>query len=180
MALPGAEQGGEGRRRGGRALRPSSGPRGAVGAAPCAAGCVRRRLSGPGRGVGQCLPAGSEGWGQLLLFPLSVLRRHRITDSLRLEKTTGITESKHQPTPTVPTARHPHGSGTPPGTVTAPPPWAARAAAAPLFPNSFLISNLNLPWPTLRPSPLILSLLAGRRGRPPPRHIFLSGHCRER
>ena len=31
--------------------------------------------------------------------------------------------------------------------------------------KSFLISNLNLPWGILRPSPLVLLLLPGRRGR---------------
>ena len=43
----------------------------------------------------------------------------------------------------------------------------------------FLTQNLNLPWCNLKPLPLILSLLPGRRGQPPPHHNLLSGSCRE-
>ena len=55
--------------------------------------------------------------------------RYRIRESFRLEKTSEIPTSNpspphraHCPRPSVP---HPHGSGTPPWTVTPPPPWAA-------------------------------------------------------
>jgi len=43
----------------------------------------------------------------------------------------------------------------------------------------FLLSNRNLPWHNSRPLPLVLSLLPGRRGQPPPRYDLLSGSCRE-
>ena len=42
-----------------------------------------------------------------------------------------------------------------------------------------LISNLNLPRCILRPSPLILLLLLGRRGRPSPHYKLISGSWRE-
>lgn len=38
----------------------------------------------------------------------------------------------------------------------------------------FLVSSLNLSWPSLRPFPLALLLLPGRRGQPPPHHNLLS------
>jgi len=37
-----------------------------------------------------------------------------------------------------------------------------------------LMSNLNVPWCNLRPLPLILWLVCGRRGRSPPHHNLLS------
>ena len=43
----------------------------------------------------------------------------------------------------------------------------------------FLISNLNLPWCSWRPFPVILLLLPGRRGWLPPRCNLLSGSCSE-
>jgi len=54
----------------------------------------------------------------------------RITESLRLEKTSEITISNHQPNPTVPAKpcpemSHPHGFLIPPGMGTPPPHWAA-------------------------------------------------------
>ena len=56
-------------------------------------------------------------------------------ESLRLEKTSKLTQSNQQPiTPCpLPSVPHPHGSWTPPGTVTPPPPWASCATASPLF-----------------------------------------------
>ena len=42
----------------------------------------------------------------------------------------------------------------------------------------FLISNLNLPWCNLRPLPLVLSLLPGRKGQPPPHSKLLSRSCK--
>lgn len=39
----------------------------------------------------------------------------------------------------------------------------------------FLISSLNLPWHNWRPCPLVLSLVAGTRGRPEAVHSLLSG-----
>jgi len=43
----------------------------------------------------------------------------------------------------------------------------------------FLISDLTPTWSNLRPLPLILPLLSGRRGQLPPHPKLLSGHCRE-
>ena len=76
---------------------------------------------------------------------------------------------------------HPHGSGTPPGMVTPPPPWTACATAALLFGRKsfFLTSNLIHCWCNLRPFPLILSLLPGSRGWSLPHCNLLSGCCRE-
>ena len=71
------------------------------------------------------------------------------------------TNTGHYPCPSVP---HFHGSWALSGTVTPPPPWAGCATASPLFLGKFfLISNLNFPRHSLRPSSLILSLLPGRR-----------------
>ena len=56
----------------------------------------------------------------------------------------------------------------PPRVVTRPPPWVACFNASPLFQRSFfLISNLNLHWSSLRPFPVVVSLLSRRRGWPP-------------
>ena len=43
----------------------------------------------------------------------------------------------------------------------------------------FLKSNLNLPQHNFRPSLLILWLLPGSSGQPPPCHNLIPGHCRE-
>jgi len=83
------------------------------------------------------------------------------TESLRLEKTSEISKSNpnpphhaQQPHPSVP---HLHGSGTPPGTVTAPLPVQLSHCITTLSEKKcFLISKLNLPWHHLRPSPLVL------------------------
>lgn len=45
--------------------------------------------------------------------------------------------------------------------------------------QSFLIPNRNLPWHNLRPSPLILLLLPGRRDQPPLCYTLFSGSCGE-
>jgi len=68
-----------------------------------------------------------------------------------------------------PSVPHLHSSGTTPGMMTPPSPWAACATASPLFlrRNYFLIPDLNIPWSNLRPFLLILSLLPGIRGWPP-------------
>ena len=47
----------------------------------------------------------------------------------------------HHPRPSVP---HPRGSSTPPGTVTAPPPWAACAAASPVHYTSGVKQSWNI------------------------------------
>ena len=109
----------------------------------------------------------------------------RTTESLRLEKTTKITKSCHQPNTTMPSnhvsqchiysfLEHLQGLQ-----VTPPPPWAACASASPLFQKKkfLLIFNLNLPWCNLRPLPLNLLLFLGRRGQPPPRHSLPSESC---
>jgi len=54
-------------------------------------------------------------------------------ESLRLEKTSKITQSNHQPILTVPTDRVPQCHIHTPGTVTPPHPWTACATAALLF-----------------------------------------------
>ena len=73
---------------------------------------------------------------------------YKIIDSLRLEKTSKITKSNtnppnhaHWPCPSVP---HLHGSWTPPGTVTPPPPWAACAKALQL------LLRIRFAWPKLK------------------------------
>ena len=63
---------------------------------------------------------------------------HRIIESLRLEKTSKISKSKHQPNTNVrtkpcPAVPHLHVFSTPPGMVTQSPPWAACSNAWPLF-----------------------------------------------
>ena len=50
-----------------------------------------------------------------------------------------------------------HGSQTPPGMVTQPLPWAAWECLTTFSENKlFLTDNLNLPWCSLRPLPLVL------------------------
>jgi len=61
----------------------------------------------------------------------------RIRESLRLEKTSKIIKSNHQPNPTMPAkpspqVPHPHGFWTPPGMRTPPLLWAAWSNAWPL------------------------------------------------
>jgi len=60
-----------------------------------------------------------------------------------------------------------------------PSPWAAVPVHHCSFWEEMLISNLNPPWHNARPSPLIPSLLPGRRGQPLPCRNLLSGSCRE-
>ena len=57
----------------------------------------------------------------------SLFSYHRTTESLRLEETSQIPRSNPSPPPPcpLPSVPHPHGSGTPPGMVNPPPPWAA-------------------------------------------------------
>ena len=94
-----------------------------------------------------------------------------IIESLRLEETSKIPKSNpspphraHCPRPSVP---HPHGSGTPPGTVTPPLPGQLCHCLTALWEKElFLTANLNLPWHNVRPSPLVLRLFPGSRGRP--------------
>jgi len=78
----------------------------------------------------------AQGWHKLIkglkiIFP-------RITESLRLERTSEVIDSHHPPTTNAahcprPSVPHLHGSGTPPGAVTPPHPWAA----VPLHHHSF-------------------------------------------
>ena len=87
---------------------------------------------------------------------------HRTIESLRLEKNTKITKSNHHPTPTMPTnqslsATLPNFSNTSLGSL-------FQCITTLSEKKIFLISNLNLPWCNLRPSPLILLLLTGSRG----------------
>jgi len=83
--------------------------------------------------------------------------------------TTKIASSNHQPITTMTTKPchlmpHLHISGTPPWTVTPPPPQAACFSASPLSERNFvLIPNLNPPWHNWRPLPLVLLLLPGKR-----------------
>ena len=71
--------------------------------------------------------------------------QNRITEPLRLEKTSKIIKSNRQPNTTTPTKQcpevpHLHVFWTPPGMVTPPLPWAAYSVN-----KLLLISNLNLP-----------------------------------
>jgi len=89
-------------------------------------------------------------------------------ESLRLERLlrslSPATIPSHHAYCSCPSVPHPHGSWTPPGTVTTPPPWAACATALPPSEKKcFLTSSPNLPWCNFRPLPLVLSLLPGRR-----------------
>jgi len=75
------------------------------------------------------------------------------------------------PTKPCPSVPHLHVSSTPPGQ------WFPTSLSSlfqcltALYKREFsLISSLNLPWHNLRPFPLILSLLPGRRGWPPPHY----------
>lgn len=95
--------------------------------------------------------------------------------SLRLETPARIIKSKPNPSHcahwshlSVP---HLHHSGTPPGMVTPHLHGQLCQWLAALYPT--------LPWDNLRPSPLILLLLPGSRGRPPPRSNVLSESYRE-
>ena len=86
-----------------------------------------------------CASVGSpsrHGWDPLV--------KHRIMESLRLEKTSRIIKSNRHPNPTTPAkpcpeGPHPHLFWTPPGMGTPPLPWAAWSNAWPLrkdiFPN---------------------------------------------
>jgi len=96
--------------------------------------------------------------GSASILPQStpVLNAKRITESLRLEKTSKITHSDLNPPlrahwlrPSVP---HLHGPGAPPGTVTPPPPWAASASTSPLF--------LRRSVPNIQPQPPLAQLKA--------------------
>ena len=63
-----------------------------------------------------------------------------------------------------PSVPHPHGSGTPPGVVTPPlPGQLCHCLTASWEKELFLTANLNLPWHSIRPSPLVLLLLPGKR-----------------
>jgi len=79
---------------------------------------------------------------------------------VRLEKTSEGILSNLNPSPCAcwphPSVPHLHGSWTPPGTVTPPPPWAAHASAL-SEKKYFLILNLNLSWCSLRPITVALS-----------------------
>jgi len=121
--------------------------------------------SGPSAGSpGPQTHSGCSGWSTGSWFQR---RQHRIIEPFRLEKTSEIPKLNsnpfphaHQPHPLVPQL---HGSGTPPGTL--PPHGQLCHCITTLSENNFfLISNLTLPWHDLRPSPLVLSLLSGRRG----------------
>ena len=90
----------------------------------------------------------------------------RTIESLRLEKTSEIIWSNCQHIPSMPTNHGPqchiytfleHLQG-----------W--WLLTTPFEKKIFLLSNLNLPQYNLRPFPLILSLLPGSRGQPPPHH----------
>ena len=95
---------------------------------------------------------------------------YRITESLWLEKTSSTIQSNHRPTAAVPTKHVPqchiytfleHLQGQ----------WLHhflfQCLTALSEDNFFLISNLNLSMHNLRPLPLILSLLPGRRDPSP-------------
>lgn len=104
----------------------------------------------------------------------------RIIESLRLEKTSKIIQSSHQPVTTLLTkvchsVPHVHISWTPPGTVSNLFQYLITLSKS----KFFLISNPNLPWCNLSSLPLILLLLPERRGWHPPRRHLLSGSCRE-
>jgi len=86
-----------------------------------------------------------------------------------------------QPQPTTSlSATSPPFSNTSRDGVTPPPPWAAVPLQHSSEKYFVLTSNINPPWHNSRPSPLILSLLPGKRCRPPTRYNLLSGHCREK
>ena len=89
---------------------------------------------------------------------LPTARNHRAMGSLHLEKTLN---------PPVPTEHVPqcHISTAPERLQVTPPP---PQAAVPLHHSPFPEIQPDPPWCNLRPSPLILSLLPGSRGRPPP------------
>ena len=82
---------------------------------------------------------------QRAVIPVTTLNRSlccpwndRITESIRLEKTSKIIKSNHQPNTTMPAkpcpeVSHPHVFWTPPGMGTPPLPWAAWSSAWPLF-----------------------------------------------
>ena len=86
---------------------------------------------------------------------------NRITESLRLEKTSKIpSPNLPPPCPLTPQFQNISSMGSPP----------LPAQPVPVQHHSekklFLISNLNLPCCSLRPLPIVLLLLPGRRGRP--------------
>jgi len=102
------------------------------------------------------------------LFFLLKMLYLRIIQSLWLERTFKITNSKHQPaTPcSLPTSlsatstwllHTSRNSTTSLGSL-------CHCLTALSEKKYFLISNLNLPWHNLRPLPLVLSLVPGRRG----------------
>jgi len=97
------------------------------------------------------------------LFPA---QNQRTVESLRLEESSKIPKPNLSPPPPCPlTTSCSATSQTPAGTVTPPPPWASCATASLLSEKKlFLISNLNLLWHNMKPSPLILLALHGSRG----------------
>ena len=106
----------------------------------------------------------------------------RIIESLSLEKTTKI---QVQPHPTTPTDRVPQchismvlgylWEQVSPPLPAQPVPVHHRSFREEMFPT-FLY---QLSWYNMKPSPLVLLLLPGSRGQPPPRHNLPSGSCRE-
>ena len=97
-----------------------------------------------------------------------------VMESLRLDLEDH--QAQPQPTPPVPTGHVPqcHIPTAPERLQVTPPP---PQAAVPLHHSPFPEIQPDPPWCNLRPSPLILSLLPGSRGRPPPHHRLLSGRC---
>ena len=109
--------------------------------APAWDGNSRHRLHKAQRGAGSQSTSGPKGerlreWGTHLR--LSRGEVHRITESLRLEKTSKMMKFNHHPSTPIsakpcPQVPHPHVFWTPPGKVTPPLPWAACSSAWPLF-----------------------------------------------
>uniref|UniRef100_A0A8D2MT87 S-adenosyl-L-homocysteine hydrolase NAD binding domain-containing protein n=1 Tax=Zonotrichia albicollis TaxID=44394 RepID=A0A8D2MT87_ZONAL len=87
-----------------------------------------------------------------------------ITECFRLENTSEsirANHSQHCQSHPIPSATS-TGFSIPPGMGTPPLPWAAHSIPAHPFHGEFpLKSNPNLPWPSLRPLPLLLSLFPG-------------------
>ena len=139
MALPGAEQGGEGRRRGGRALRPSSGPRGAVGAAPCAAGWCSAAAERPGTGCGAVPACGLGRVGTASSFsPFrpSPSQNHRLTKVGKDHWDHGVQASAHPHRAHCPTStRLWNTSGDGDCTTSLGSPCRCSTALSKLFPN---------------------------------------------
>ena len=106
-------------------------------------------------------------WAKTEIHKLYRLWVSKIIQSLRLEKTSKIIKSNHQPNTTVPTKPcpelpHLYIFRTPPRMATPSLPWAGlfQCLTTLSVKKFFLISNLKLPWHNLRLFPIVLSIVS--------------------